>query len=44
MMLNCSSFVLHLPVEQMGIYTVFIVQAYETSQHVVPRGGIFLSK
>jgi hypothetical protein len=24
--------------------TVFIVQAYQTSQHVVPRGGIFLGK
>jgi hypothetical protein len=25
-------------------YTVFIVQAYQTSQYVVPRGGIFLGK
>jgi hypothetical protein len=24
-------------------YTVFIVQAYQTSQYVVPRGGIFFS-
>jgi hypothetical protein len=23
---------------------MFIVQAYQTSQHVVPRGGIFLNK
>jgi hypothetical protein len=26
------------------MYTVFIVQAYHTSQYVVPRGGIFLGK
>jgi hypothetical protein len=26
------------------IYTMFIVQAYQTSQNVVPRGGIFLGK
>jgi hypothetical protein len=26
----------------MGKYRVFIVQAYHTSQYVVPRGGIFL--
>jgi hypothetical protein len=26
------------------IYTVFIVQAYQTSQYVLPRGGIFLGK
>jgi hypothetical protein len=26
------------------IYTVFTVQAYQTSQEVVPRGGIFLGK
>jgi hypothetical protein len=26
------------------IYTVFIVQAYHTSQYVVPLGGIFLGK
>jgi hypothetical protein len=26
------------------MYTVFIVQAYQTSQYVVPRGGIFLGK
>jgi hypothetical protein len=26
------------------IYMVFIVQAYQTSQYVVPRGGIFLGK
>jgi hypothetical protein len=25
-------------------YTVFNVQAYQTSQYVVPRGGIFLGK
>jgi hypothetical protein len=25
-------------------YTVFIVQAYQTSQYVVPCGGIFLGK
>jgi hypothetical protein len=25
-------------------YTVFIVHAYQTSQHAVPRGGIFLGK
>jgi hypothetical protein len=25
-------------------YTVFIVQAYQISQYVVPRGGIFLGK
>jgi hypothetical protein len=25
-------------------YMVFIVQAYQTSQYVVPRGGIFLGK
>jgi hypothetical protein len=25
-------------------YTVFIVQAYQTSQYVMPRGGIFLGK
>jgi hypothetical protein len=25
-------------------YIVFIVQAYQTSQHVVPCGGIFLGK
>jgi hypothetical protein len=29
---------------QFGLYTVFIVQAYQTSQYVVPRGGIFLGK
>jgi hypothetical protein len=28
----------------MGKYWVFIVQAYHTSQYVVPRGGIFLGK
>jgi hypothetical protein len=28
----------------MELYTVFIVQAYQTSQYVVPRGGIFLGK
>jgi hypothetical protein len=27
-----------------NMYTVFIVQAYQTSQYVVPRGGIFLGK
>jgi hypothetical protein len=26
------------------LYPVFIVQAYQTSQYVVPRGGIFLGK
>jgi hypothetical protein len=26
------------------MYTVFVVQAYTTSQYVVQRGGIFLSK
>jgi hypothetical protein len=26
------------------MYTVFIVQAYQISQYVVPRGGIFLGK
>jgi hypothetical protein len=26
------------------LYTVFIVHAYQTSQYVVPRGGIFLGK
>jgi hypothetical protein len=25
-------------------YKVFIVQTYQTSQYVVPRGGIFLGK
>jgi hypothetical protein len=25
-------------------YTVFIAQAYQTSEYVVPRGGIFLGK
>jgi hypothetical protein len=25
-------------------YAVFIVQAYQTSQYVVPPGGIFLGK
>jgi hypothetical protein len=28
----------------MIIYTVFIVHAYQTSQYVVPLGGIFLGK
>jgi hypothetical protein len=27
-----------------NMYKVFIVQAYQTSQYVVPRGGIFLGK
>jgi hypothetical protein len=27
-----------------GLYRVFIVQAYQTSQYVMPRGGIFLGK
>jgi hypothetical protein len=27
-----------------GLYTVFIMQAYQTSQYVVPCGGIFLGK
>jgi hypothetical protein len=26
------------------LYRVFIVQAYQTSQYVLPRGGVFLSK
>jgi hypothetical protein len=26
------------------MYTVFIVQAYQTSQYMLPRGGIFLGK
>jgi hypothetical protein len=26
------------------LYPVFTVQAYQTSQYVVPRGGIFLGK
>jgi hypothetical protein len=26
------------------IYKVFIMQAYQTSQYVVPRGGMFLGK
>jgi hypothetical protein len=29
---------------QIPKYTVFIVQAYQTSPYVVPRGSIFLSK
>jgi hypothetical protein len=33
-----------LPEEFFREYTVFIVQAYQTSQYVVPRGGIFLGK
>jgi hypothetical protein len=28
----------------MKYYTVFILQVYQISQHVVPRGGIFLGK
>jgi hypothetical protein len=35
-----ESFVL----SQMYFYRVFIVQAYQTSQYVLPRGGIFLGK
>jgi hypothetical protein len=31
-------------IEWMELYMVFIVQAYQTSQYVVPRGGIFLCK
>jgi hypothetical protein len=27
-----------------AMYTVFIVKAYQTSQYVVSRGGIFLGK
>jgi hypothetical protein len=27
-----------------GYYTVFIVKAYQTSQYVVPCGGIFLGQ
>jgi hypothetical protein len=27
-----------------ALYTLFIVRAYQTSPHVVPRGGIFLGK
>jgi hypothetical protein len=30
--------------ERETLYAVFIVQAYQTSQYVVPRGGIFLGK
>jgi hypothetical protein len=29
---------------KLGMYTVFIVQTYQSSQYVVPRGGIFLGK
>jgi hypothetical protein len=29
---------------QHSLYTVLIVQAYQTSQYVEPRGGIFLGK
>jgi hypothetical protein len=29
---------------QPSFYTVFTVQAYQTSQYVVPRDGIFLGK
>jgi hypothetical protein len=29
---------------ELKIYTVFIVQAYQTSQYLVPRGSIFLGK
>jgi hypothetical protein len=29
---------------ELGYYTVFIVQTYQTSQYVVLRGGIFLGK
>jgi hypothetical protein len=27
-----------------GLYAMFIVQVYQTSQYVVPCGGIFLGK
>jgi hypothetical protein len=37
-----KSFVLISQQFSKQIYTVFIVQAYQTSQYVVPRGGIFL--
>jgi hypothetical protein len=30
--------------KDLTLYTVFIVQVYQTSQYVVPRGGIFLGK
>jgi hypothetical protein len=30
--------------QNVWIYTVFIAQAYQTSQYVLPRGGIFLGK
>jgi hypothetical protein len=43
--MDVSSRHLHGPaVLPLGIYTVFIVQAYQTSQYVVPCGGIFLGK
>jgi hypothetical protein len=29
---------------RLRMYTVFIVQAYQTSQYVVPCGGMFLGK
>jgi hypothetical protein len=35
---------LFLPSLSPTIYRVFNVQAYQTSQYVVPRGGIFLGK
>jgi hypothetical protein len=31
-------------IQTFSSYRVFIVQAYQTSQYVVPRGGIFLGK
>jgi hypothetical protein len=30
--------------KKIEFYKVFFVQAYQTSQYVVPRGGIFLGK
>jgi hypothetical protein len=35
---------MHLKKFLLCLYTVFIVQAYQTSQYVVPRGGILLGK
>jgi hypothetical protein len=29
---------------EFSLYTVFIVEAYQTCQYVVPRGGLFLYK
>jgi hypothetical protein len=38
---NCVSWLYN---ERACIYTMFIVQAYQTFQYVLPPGGIFLSK